>query len=366
LLMALANLGIDGFGSVGTATGHEVLRRVAPSIPSSLAPIDHPVSVTRALTRVKPRALVLIEGEFWPSLILIAKRRGVSVWVASGRLSDRSFAHYRRLRWLIRPIMNRFDGVAARSQMDADRFSFLGVRPERLCVLGDLKLDPPRSSAHLATDLVRATSSVSIFVAGSTHPSEEQAVLEVLEACQRHGHEVALVIAPRHLERLGDVVRTVEAMGRPLYLRSELSGQRLANGDVLVLDSIGELPALYAAATIAFVGGTLADVGGHNLLEPLFEGCPVVFGPSLRNVRESAAIAEETGAGFPVESAADLAEAVAALMNDPKDCRARGYAAKRFLESHRGSANRVATWLRDGLGDGPADANLATGEHDTS
>ena len=350
LLLALSSLGLRSFGSAVTKTGYEVLKRIAPAIPSSLAPLDHPVCVARALARVRPSALVLIETELWPSLILVAISRSIPVRIASGRLSDRSFSRYRRMRWWVQPIMRRLDGVAARSQLDADRFAALGVPADRICVLGDLKLDPTVVRAHLATDLVRATSLLPILVAGSTHPSEERAALDALTACEAAGQEVALVIAPRHLERLDDVVRTIRATGRRLHLRSQLAGQRLANGDVLLLDSIGELAALYAAASVAFVGGTLAEVGGHNLLEPLFEGCPVVFGPHFQNVRESANLAEQSGAGICVESAAKLAEVVVALIADPKDCREKGFAAKRFLESHRGSALRVATWISDGLG----------------
>lgn len=349
LLVQLARLGLRGFGSSVTASGREVLNRVAPQIPSSFAPLDHPFCVARALARVRPSALILIETELWPSLILGARRRGIPVWVASGRISDRSFSRYRRLSWLVAPILRRLDGVAARSQVDADRFAALGVPAQKICVLGDLKLDPTIARAHLATDLVRATSSVAIFVAGSTHRLEEQAALDALAACERRGSELALVIAPRHSQRLAEVEKTIRASGRRLFLRSQLVDQRLANGDVLLLDSIGELAALYAAAQLAFVGGTLVGVGGHNLLEPLFEGCPVLFGPNLQNVRESSALARESGAGIEVEDPAALARAVVELIADPKDCRAKGEAAKRFLEAHRGSAIRLAHWIADGL-----------------
>ncbi len=349
LFLELARRGFHGFGSTVTASGHEVLQRFAPQVPSSLAPIDHPWCVARALARVQPSALVLIETELWPSLIVGARRRGIPVWIASGRLSDRSFARYRRFVWLVAPILRCLDGVAARSQIDADRFIALGVAAERVCVLGDLKLDPAVSRAHLATDLVRATSSVAIFVAGSTHALEEQAALDVLAACERRGHELALVVAPRHMERLAEVECTLRASGRRLHLRSQLAGQRLANGDVLLLDSIGELAALYATAQVAFVGGTLAEVGGHNLLEPLFEGCPVLFGPNVQNARDSARLARESGAGTGVEDAAALARAVVALIANPKDCRAKGEMAKQFLEAQRGSAARVAQWVAAGV-----------------
>jgi 3-deoxy-D-manno-octulosonic-acid transferase len=349
LLLALERLGLPGFATSVTVTGLAVLHDLVPQIPAALAPIDHPFCVSRALDRVRPSALVLIETELWPSLILAAKRRGIPVWVVSGRLSDRSFSRYRRLRWLVAPVLRRLDGVAARSQTDAERFAALGVPDQKIRVLGDLKLDPVLARARLATDLVRATAPVPIFIAGSTHPDEEQAALDALSACERRGGELALVIAPRHPARLEVVERTVRASGRRLHLRSRLANRRLAGGDVLLLDSTGELPALYAAAQLAFVGGTLTAVGGHNLLEPLFEGCPVVFGPHIENVRDHAALAIESGAGTLVEDAAALVALVVERMANPKDCRARGEVARRFLDHRRGSAHRVARLLADSL-----------------
>lgn len=345
LLLALEELGFSGFASVVTSSGREVLSDLVPHVPTSYAPIDHPVCVARALSRVQPCALVLIETELWPCLILEATRRQIPVWVASGRLSERSFSRYRRWRWLVARISRRLEGVAARSQADAERFAELGVPLDRIHVLGDLKLDPPIARARLATDLVRATSSLPIFVAGSTHPLEEEAVLDVLLACERAGCELALVIAPRHAERLAEVERLIRARGRRLHVRSELADRRLCNGDVLLLDTTGELSALYATARVAFVGGTLAPVGGHNLLEPLFEGCPVVFGPHVENVRDQAALALASGGGIGIDDTAALIATVVEWIADPKDCRARGEAARRFLADRRGGADRIARFI---------------------
>jgi 3-deoxy-D-manno-octulosonic-acid transferase len=192
---------------------------------------------------------------------------------------------------------------------------------------------------------------VSIFVAGSTHPGEERAALDALSACERRGCEVALVIAPRHLERLPEIERELVASGRRVERRSQLGSRVLANGDVLILDTTGELAALYAAASMAFVGGTLANVGGHNLLEPLIEGCPVAYGPRLDAVRESAVIARESGAGIEVADAAGLCDAIANFAADAKQWRARGENAKKFLATRRGSAARIASWIEAHVGE---------------
>ncbi|MFT5696487.1 MAG: 3-deoxy-D-manno-octulosonic-acid transferase [Myxococcota bacterium] len=352
LLEQIAKKGYRGFATSVTASGLDVLRRSAPSHTSAFAPLDFPWFVARALSRVKPLALVLIETELWPVLLLSARSRGIPVFIASGRISDTSLANYQRFRSISSFVLRGVDGVAARSQLDADRFVALGVPADRVSVLGDLKLDPAVTRAHLATDLVRATSLVPIFIAGSTHPGEEQAALDALAASERNSAGAAgaaLVIAPRHLNRCDEVVRTIVATGRRLLVRSELAGAQLAAGDVLLLDTVGELAALYAAASVAFVGGTLAPVGGHNVLEPLFEGCPVVFGPNTEDARDSARLAIECGAGTQIASAEALGDIVSQLLADPKECRARGTQAKGALETNRGSAGRLADWLEEQL-----------------
>jgi len=221
-------------------------------------------------------------------------------------------------------------------------------------VLGDLKLDPAFARPGLATDLVRATGALPIFIAGSTHEGEESAALEALAACARHGLETALVIAPRHLDRVSEITSLVGATGRRLHLRSQLAGARLANGDVLLLDSIGELAALYATASVVFVGGTLVPLGGHNLLEPLFEGAPVVFGPHVEKARDAARLALESRAGTQVADSAALAQAIVDHIAAAKESRTRGELGRRFLESHRGSTRRSADWLCEAMEHGSA------------
>ena len=347
ILGQFTKLGLRGYASTMTENGRNVLERETQAVPFSYLPVDHPWCVGRALDRVRPAALVIVETELWPFLILAASAREIPVLIASGRISQRSYARYSRVRLLVAAILRRVDGVSARTPLDAGRFIALGVPEEKVVVLGDVKLDPGASVAHLATDLVRATASVPVFVAGSTHPGEEEAALSALAACESQGCELALVIAPRHLERIDEVEKLVVAKGRRVRRRSALDGGTLANGDVLLLDSRGELAALYAAASMAFVGGTIARVGGHNLLEPLFEGCPVVFGPDLCNVRENAQLAIESGAGVKVQDARGLAGAITTLALDLKDARSRGDAAKQFLNLHRGTSELTARWIEE-------------------
>jgi 3-deoxy-D-manno-octulosonic-acid transferase len=327
--------------STWTVTGRDVLRRVRPDIPCQLAPIDHPWCVDSALARARPAALVLIETELWPCWISAAARQGIPVALISGRVSDRSYPRYRLLGPLARTTLRRLSAIGARTEVDAERFVALGAAPTRLRVIGDLKLDVGAKRTPLAPDLEGAFQGP-LVVAGSTHPGEERAVLDALAKVEATGLSAALVLAPRHPERAAAALRVARDAGRRARLRSGPAGAPLLPGEVLVLDTLGELPALYARAAAAFVGGTLAPVGGHNVLEPVQAGCVAVYGPHTANVRHSVSILEYCGAGLRVSDTESLADTLERLLRDPSAARARGAAGMTALAAHRGSASRGA------------------------
>ena len=306
LVDSLRAHGRSVFASASTPSGRQTIRSVMPELPCAIAPLDHPWCVASALTRVEPKLLALVETELWPFWITAAKRHGVPVVVVSGRLSDRSFPRYSRIRRLLGPTLRKLDAVGARSDLDAARFVELGVPEKRVSVTGDLKLEPPERVATLAVDLVRALSEVPVIVAGSTHPGEEESAHQALIACERAGLRAALVVAPRHPQRADQLQRELGNAGRRVRRRSGLEGPALQSGEILLLDTLGELPAVYAAASAAFVGGTLSPLGGHNLIEPIFAGCPVVFGPHVHNVRVQAELAEGSGAWVRVATREEL------------------------------------------------------------
>ncbi len=362
LIRELASGGHALRATSSTWAGREILRRDLPEIPSSLAPLDHAWLVARALRRAPPCLSVLIETELWPCWIAGVSRLGVPIVVASGRLSDRSYPRYRRIRALIRPTLRRIDAVGARTELDAERFVALGVPESRVRVTGDLKLDPPSDQPALAIDLIRALADVPVVVGGSTHAGEESALLEAQRSAEKEGHGFVLVLAPRRIERARELVRLAVDQGRRATLRSELEGRHLVPGEVLVLDSLGELPALYATAQIAFVGGTLAPVGGHNVVEPVHAGCPVLFGPRLENVRKIVEILEVSGAGRRVSQRGALVRAVIDAFDDPEACRLRGAIGRETLEAHRGSVARTREMIEEVLGARGGTPALATGD----
>ncbi|MFP6639865.1 MAG: glycosyltransferase N-terminal domain-containing protein [Myxococcota bacterium] len=307
LAPALSARGYPLSASLTTSSGRARLKQLAPDMNCALAPLDHPWCVDRVLSALDPAVLILVETELWPCLIAGASRRGVPIALVSGRLSDRSFKQYRRFRWGFARSLSRIDFIGARSAEDAGRFVALGAEPKRVEVTGDLKLEPLDAQVPLPPELEQVLGECPLIVAGSTHSGEEQAALEALAACVSSGLDAALVLAPRRPDRCDSVADLVARAGRTLKRRSRLPAPPLQRGEVLLLDTLGELPALYARAVGAFVGGSLVPRGGHNLLEPAQSGIPVCFGPYTENVRESAIRLEESGAGRRVLNVQALA-----------------------------------------------------------
>jgi 3-deoxy-D-manno-octulosonic-acid transferase len=341
LLDRLRAAGHRVVASTTSVSGRDLLRRVRPEIPCHLAPLDHPWCVAAALGAVRPAALVLVETELWPCWIRAADRRGIPVALVSGRLSDRAFARYRGVAPLFRGVLRRLAAVGARSELDRERFLALGADPARVSLTGDLKAEAALPEP-LAPDLERALAGQLVFAAGSTHAGEEEAALGALAAAEARGARPVLALAPRRLERVAAVLAAARAAGRRARCRSELGSEPLRPGEVLVLDRLGELPALYGRAQLAFVGGTLVPVGGHNLLEPAVAGCPVLFGPHTESVRDAAALLEACGAARRVADAGELACAAAEWLCDPAAASASGEAGQRAVASARGGALRAA------------------------
>jgi 3-deoxy-D-manno-octulosonic-acid transferase len=342
----------DGYAvraSTTTIDGRNIFRQKQPELPSSLAPFDHPWCVESAIGRGRPALSVLIETELWPNWIAGCARHDVPVVVASGRLSDNSFPRYLRLRPILGPTLRRIDAVGARTDVDAERFVELGVPEHRVCVTGDLKLDPPDEQPALAIDLIRALADVPVVVGGSTYPAEEAALLDALEGVEKAGHGFVLVLAPRQIARSEELARFCRERHRRVHLRSRLEGRHLVPGEILILDTLGELAAMYATASIAFVGGTLVPLGGHNLVEPVHAGCPVLFGPHYENARKVVGLLEVGGAGLCVRDAAELGVAISLAFDDLEACRIRGEIGRENLESHRGSVGRTKQMIEEVL-----------------
>lgn len=301
-------------------------------------PFDLGFAVRRFFDRFQPRALVLVEGDYWPLVLSEARRRGLPVTVINGRVGDRSFGRMRKLRPLLGYLFSRVDRFGVQSAEDRDRLISLGVPAERVTVTGNLKYESPEPAVNpdLEERLRALASGRPILLAGSTTPGEEEQVLDAFNRLKG----AMLVIAPRHPERWDEVAAL---LGPNAIRRSAIpEGGR---PDVVLLDSLGELAGLYRIAAGAFIGGTLAPKGGHNPLEPARFGVPVAVGPSMHNFRDMAERFDKAQAWRRVKDAEELAAVWGEWIADPDAAREQGGRALRLLEENRGALGRTLEML---------------------
>lgn len=329
-----------------TPTGQERARAAFPSAAVTYLPFDLGFAVGRFFRRFRPAALVLAEGDLWPLVLRQCRRRRLPVVVINGRVSDRSFRRMRRLiRWL-GPLFAPVDRFAVQSDADRDRLVALGVRPDRVTVTGNLKFETadPVADKELERTLGALAAGRPILIAGSTMRGEEEAVLRAFR--ETGGGETSLlVLAPRHPERWEAVDELVERSGLARVRRSRLrAGGAHGNGErpaVLLLDSMGELAALYRLARGAFIGGTLVPTGGHNPVEAARHGVPVAVGPSMENFREIAGLFDRAEAWRRVGGSDELAAAWRSWIADGTAARALGRRGAELTARHRGALERT-------------------------
>ncbi len=342
--------GHDVFLSTTTMTGNAIARAtVSGAAGLFYAPFDVRGPVRRVLDRLSPSLLVLVETELWPNLIHESRRRGARVAVVNGRISPRSYPRYRRIRPFLRRVLAEVDLFLMQGEAHAERALALGAEPSRVRVTGNIKYDAlenPEPSDGLVR-LFAGRAGRPLWVAGSTVPGEEQTILTALRQARAAVPDLALVIAPRRPERFGEILPLVAAAGFVGVSRTALGDGPWAEGDVLLLDTLGELAQVYAMATIAFVGGSLAAYGGHNILEPAIAGKAVVVGPHMENFQEIADAFRAEDALVQVPSAAALATTVTSLLLDDARRRALGERARGLVLGNRGALERTVAALAE-------------------
>lgn len=310
-------------------------------------PYDLPAAQRRFLAAIRPRFGIIMETELWPNLFHECARRDLVVVIASARLSARSVANYRRVLPLLRELFCGRVWVAAQTAEDAARFRAIGASPERTAVIGNVKFDIEIEAAVVqkGRELRAALGTLRpVWVAGSTHPGEEEQVLDAHAEVCRVRADALLVLVPRHPARFDTVAASLARRGFDFVRRSAPDAVEPGT-QILLVDSVGELLAFYAAADLAFVGGSLMPVGGHNLLEPAALGVPVLSGPSDFNGREIANLLWREGGLIRVQDGAELAAAVIALCADGTQREAVGAAARRVVAANRGSVARLLELL---------------------
>ena len=337
------------FLSTTTMTGNAVAAKGARDLDGLFyAPFDWVGPVRNALSVLNPALLVLIETELWPNLIHEAHLRGTKVTVVNGRISNRSFGGYRRVRSFLRHVLAEIDAFLMQGEPDAERIRELGAPPERVSVTGSLKFDavePGRPPERLTRLLDERSDGRPLWVAGSTSRGEDELVLQAFHRVRERVEGARLLIAPRHPERFGEVPALIEAAGFRCRRRSTLEPGEWQDGDVLLLDTIGELAPIYSLASVVFVGGSLVPSGGHNILEPAAASRPVVVGPHMENFQEIADQFRAEGALVQVRSADELGHEISALLLDEARRRALGERARALVERNRGAVQRTVDAL---------------------
>jgi 3-deoxy-D-manno-octulosonic-acid transferase len=341
--------GLKLFLSTTTMTGHEVARALSDIDGVFYFPLDWGFTVRRTLDVVRPRLFVMMETEIWPMLLRECRERGIATMLVNGRVSKRSFARYRLVGRFFRRVLDDVDRFCMQSEEAARRIVALGADPARVIVTGSLKFDsldwpgvgPHGQSRDRVLRYFRLAPGRPVVIAASTLRGEDQAAFQAFHRVQARWPDALLVIAPRHPERFDEVTRLAAEEGFRVVRRTTLPVDQTPEADVVVLDTIGELARLYQIASVVFVGGSLVDAGGHNILEPAMFGKAIVFGPHMHNFAEISAEFLRGGAAVQVAGTRELGECLVDLVGDGVRRASLGAAARAIVEGNRGAKART-------------------------
>ena len=337
--------------STTTMTGQQIARNSLQLVDEVFYfPFDLGFVVNRTLRLVKPRLFIMMETEIWPNLLRACRRAGVRTALVNGRISSRSYPRYRLARPFFRRVLANVDRFCMQGEESARRIIDMGADPESVVVTGSLKfdsLDWPGSGAaadrgrNRVLRYFRIPPARPVIIAASTLKGEEEPVFEAFQRIRARVPETLLIVAPRKPERFEEVEQIARRVGWRVARRSELPVDAEPRQDVVVLDTIGELAQLYQVATAVFVGGSLVDQGGHNIIEPAVFGKAIVFGPYMQNFAEIARAFLDNGAAIQIRTPRELEHALLGLLNDPVRRARLGAAARALVEANRGARGKT-------------------------
>jgi 3-deoxy-D-manno-octulosonic-acid transferase len=339
-----------------TPAGREAGGKRLPSVAGRFyLPLDWRWAARKALARIRPSLLVIVETELWPNLLRAAQEAGARVVIVNARMSKRSLRGYKLARPFLRRVLANVDEICAQTKEDAERFRQLGAQPARVRMVGNLKFDsqPPQLGefARALKAALRQAQRGPVLVAASTMPGEEPLVLQAWDLIQARYPKALLILAPRHPARFEEVSLDLARAQRGFVRRTTMQveeralSSQLASTAILFLDSIGELAGVFEVADMVFIGGSLVPTGGHNLLEPAYWSKVIAFGPHMENFRDIAKLFLDAGAAIQIRNPEELAHATWLLEN--KEARERlGAAAREVLEQNSGATARTLDGLR--------------------
>ncbi len=335
--------------STFTHTGQRLGQKALPVDAVIFLPVDLAWVVRRALGLFEPSMIVFLETEIWPNMLRAASRRGIPVLLVSGRISPQSLRNYLRFGVFFRCVMRFFTALGMQTEEDARRIAQLGAEPAKITVTGSLKLaaQDGRGSAPAEIAAPQKAPGDLLWVVGSSHRGEEELALEGFAALRRRFHNLRMVLAPRHPERFVEIENLLVARGLEFEKRSQILGEAVIRRDVLLLDTIGELLQFYAIGDVAFVGGSLVDAGGHNILEPARHRIPVLFGPYMANFETIADEMKKCGGGIEVGGIDELIHETADLLANHERRRLMGNRAYELAIQGRGVLERTMRLISD-------------------
>jgi 3-deoxy-D-manno-octulosonic-acid transferase len=309
-------------------------------------PFDFLPSVCSTLNLIKPKLVIIMETEIWPNFTREATLRGIPVLLANGRISDRSFDRYMKLGWFFRHPLRLFSNLCMQTEIDRERIIAIGAPDERTLATGNLKYDIPICVADVGEkkrlrDSYTIPEELIVLTAGSTHSGEEQHVITMYKELSAAADNLFLILVPRHPERSSEVAGLLENSGLTFRRRTSLPSTELFHqGEVLLVDTIGEMMSLYELSDISFVGGSLVPTGGHNLLEPAAAGVASVFGPHMTNFREITELVLQYGAGIQVDSPEALTASMRTLIASIELRRVLGQNGLKMMRDNGGATER--------------------------
>ena len=334
-----------------TKAGHELAKTKYAEHTVSYAPLDFSWSVSRAYQQIQPDAVLLAELELWPNLIRFADRHDAKIAVVNGRLSEKSHRGYNRIRFLVGPLLKKLDWIGAQDETYAGRFIDLGANPDNIQVTGSIKFDgttPDRQNPQTLAfrELAGLAKEDIVWLAGSTQQGEEPIMLEAFRAARQEIPRLKLLLVPRHPHRFDEVATYFESQSIPFQRRSQLTADNRSESDILLIDSVGELSAWWGTADIAFVGGSLGNRGGQNMIEPAAYGAAVSVGPNTWNFKDVVERLRSAEALTVVRDAESLTAFVVKAAQDTTWRQQQGERAKEVVLAQQGATTRTIDGLK--------------------
>lgn len=331
--------------STVTTTGNDLACKQFPNAIVIYAPLDFSLSVRAYLNAIKPVLYAAAETEIWPNIFYALHRRGISIFQVNGRISDKSYPRYKSVAFIIKHVLAYVDCFCMQTQEDAERIKDIGAKEDRVFVTGNMKFDDCLSGQPHVYGQIYENDYGPVFAAGSTHPGEEEIVLNVYKRLREKFSDLSLILAPRHIERVAEV-EGILAQHQLVYTKfSDILEKQHKADDIILVDTIGHLRDLYSYATVVFVGKSLVGVGGQNIIEPAAFGKPVIVGPYTENFRATIELFLKGDALIVIPDEQGLFQSVLGLLDHPNQAVSIGTNGKNIIESQQGAVSKTLRYI---------------------